>query len=216
LGPRPEHHRHDIEVEKENVMGKKLFSIMAVALSAAVVLTACSSTANTTNAADTASTPASTSAGGEVKRQAAKLDPRTVGIVNNTGGDITLSISGTDNYDWESARPDHPAPEGFQGTVLGYGKTETRTLIANRNASLIPFTINFGVTSAKVELTLKNDLAASNIHDGDGESSTYTIGGWNTRAADYCELNTVKSAGYTITVVCSYYTSPNTTVTISK
>jgi hypothetical protein len=197
-------------------MGKKLFSVMAIALSAAVVLTACSSTTVTTNAADTASTPASTSAGGEVKRQATKLDPRTVGIVNNTGGDITLSISGTDNYDWESARPDHPAPEGFQGTVLGYGKTETRTLIANRNASLIPFTINFGVTSAKVELTLKNDLAASDIHDGDGKSSTYTIGGWNTRGADYCELNTVKSAGYTITVVCSYYASPNTTVTISK
>ena len=189
-------------------MGKKLFSVMAIAMSAAVVLTACSST---TDATDTASV----SPGGEVERGASESSSRTVAIVNNTGSDITLTISGTDNYDWESARPDHAAPEGFQGTVLASGGTETRALTTNSNASGSPFTINFGVTGASVELLERADFATRNL-SVEGSSGEYTWGGWNKRGAEYCELNTVKSAGYTITVGCSYSASPNTTVTIAK
>jgi len=189
-------------------MGKKLFSVMAVALSAAVVLTACSSA---TDAIDTASV----SPGGEVERGARESSSRTVGIVNNTGSDITLTIGGTDNYDWESARPDHPAPEGFQGTVLASGGTETRALTVNSNALGSPFTINFGETGASVELGKRPDFATRSADQND-QNAMYMWGGWNKRGADYCELNTVKSAGYTITVGCSYSASPNTTVTITK
>ena len=192
-------------------MGKKLFSVMAVVLSAAVVLTACSSTADTTDAADTAPV----SLGGEVERGASESSSRTVGIVNNTGSDITLSVSGTDNFDWEGSRPDNAAPEGFQGTVLASGGTETRSLTTNSNASESPFTINFGETGASVELGTRADFATSRLST-DGGPPNYTWGGWNKRGADYCELNTVKSAGYTITVGCSYSASPNTTVTIAK
>jgi len=188
-------------------MGKKLFSVMAVVLSAAVVLTACSSATDVTDTA-------SVSPGGEVERGASESSSRTVGIVNNTGSNITLTVSGTDNYDWESARPDHAAPEGFQGTVLASGGTETRALIVNSNATGSPFTINFGETGASVELEKRADFATRHV-DLDG-NDRYTWGGWNKRGAEWCELNTVKSAGYTITVGCSYYASPNTTVTITK
>ena len=193
-------------------MGKKLFSVMAVALSAAVVLTACSSATDATN---TAPASASVSPGGEVERGASESSSRTVGIVNNTGSDITLSISGTDNFDWEGSRPDNAAPEGFQGTVLASGGTETRSLTINLNASGSPFTINFGETGAGVELETRADFATRELNKQSGYYD-YKWGGWNKRSADYCELNTVKSAGYTITVGCSYYASPNTTVTITK
>ena len=193
-------------------MGKKLFSVMAVALSAAVVLTACSSATDATN---TAPASASVSPGGEVERGASESSSRTVGIVNNTGSDITLSISGTDNFDWEGSRPDNAAPEGFQGTVLASGGTETRALTTNSNASESPFTINFGETGASVELGTRTDFATRRLST-DGGPPNYTWGGWNKRGAEYCELNTVKSAGYKITVGCSYSASPNTTVTITK
>ena len=188
-------------------MGKKMLSVVTVLIASTFALAACSSPTDTVDTA-------STSAVGEVERGASESSPRTVGIVNNTGGDITLSISGTDNYDWEGSRPDHPAPEGFQGTVLGDGKTETRTLTMNNYADGHPFTINFGVTGASVELGTKKDFATR--QDDHTTNTSFLWGGWNTRGADYCETSTVESAGYTITVSCSYYATPNTTVTITK
>jgi len=196
-------------------MGKKLFSVMAVVLSAAVVLTACSSTTDAADTADTAPASASVSPGGEVERGASESESRTVAVVNNTGSDITLSVSGTDNYDWESARPDHAAPEGFQGTALASGETQTRALTINSNATGSPFTINFGETGASVELETRPDLA-TRWYRHDSGIPNYKWGGWNKRSAEWCGSNTTESAGYTITVGCSYYTSPNTTVTITK
>jgi hypothetical protein len=193
-------------------MGKKLFNVMAVVLSATVVLTACSSTADTTDAADTAS--ASVSAGGEVERGASESESRTVAIVNNTGSDITLSISGTDNFDWEGSRPDNAAPEGFQGTLIASGGTETRGLTTNTNADGAPFTINFGVTGVSVELNTKRDY---NTKAGNPES-VVRFNGWGQRNdRTECETNTITKDGYSITVECKgAFASPNTTVTITK
>ena len=173
-------------------MGKKLFSVMAVALSAAVVLTACSSgSMGDVTSALTAS---------EADRNASATTPRTVAIVNNTGSNITLSISGTDNYDWEGSRPDHPAPEGFQGTVIAPGETQTRSLTGNNHSNGQPFTINFGVTGASVELSTANRCST-----------------WNLRVAiTSCYMNVVKSAGYTITVDTVWGPPEKATVTITK
>jgi hypothetical protein len=190
-------------------MGKKLFSVMAVVMASTFALTACSST---TDAADTAS--ASVSAGGEVERGASESSSRTVAIVNNTGSDITLSISGTDNYDWDSARPDNAAPEGFQGTLLASGGTETRALTTNTEADGAPFTINFGVTGVSVELNTKREF---NAKRGISESVT-RFNGWGQRNdRTECETNTMTKNGYTITVECKgVLASPNTTITITK
>jgi hypothetical protein len=163
---------------------------MAVVMASTFALTACSSPAE----------DASTSAVSEVDRNALEVEPKLVAITNNTGGDITLTISGTDNFDWEGSRPDHPAPEGFQGTLLAFGETQTRSLTMNYSAIGAPFTINFGVTGASVEL-----------------STTNSCDTWNLRGVTRsCRSNTVKSAGYTITVGSTWDPAPNTTVTISK
>ena len=174
-------------------MGKKLFSVMAVVMASTFALTACGST---TDAIDTASV----SPGGEVERGALETDPALVAIVNNTGSNITLSISGTDNYDWEGSRPDHPAPEGFQGTVIAPGETQTRSLTGNNHSNGQPFTINFGVTGASVELSTANRCST-----------------WNLRVAiTSCYMNVVKSAGYTITVDTVWGPPEKATVTITK
>jgi hypothetical protein len=177
-------------------MGKKMLSVVTVLIASTFALTACSSPAE----------DASTSAVSEVDRNALETEPKLVAITNNTGGDITLSISGTDNFDWEGSRPDHRAPEGFQGTLLAFGKTETRSLTQNFNADGAPFTINFGDTGASVELSTGN-----------------MCGTWSLRGKDpaSCRLSnssttTVESAGYTITVDTELYGSPNTNVTITK
>jgi len=179
-------------------MGKKLFSVMAVVMASTFVLTACSSgSMGDVTSALTAS---------EADRNASATNPRTVAIVNNTGSNITLSISGTDNYDWEGSRPDNAAPEGFQGTALAIGETQTRSLTQNDAAAGAPFTINFGVTGASVELNNAN-----------------WCGTWSLRGSPptSCRLSnssttTVESAGYTITVDTELYGSPNTNVTITK
>jgi hypothetical protein len=199
-------------------MGKKLFSVMAVALSAAVVLTACSSTADTTNAADTASVPA----GGEVERGASLSQNRGVAIANNTDQTITLSITETDNFDWESRRPDHPAPEGFQGAVLAPGETLTRWLNRNLNATHAPFMVNFGDTGASVRLNIKQDYDTKDTDQMPPYLDTYQWGGWNMVGTSYCEKKSVESAGYQITTQCEFSglnltpSGVNTTVTITK
>jgi hypothetical protein len=134
--------------------------------------------------------------------------------VNNTGSDITLSISGTDNFDWEGSRPDNAAPEGFQGTLIASGGTETRGLTTNTNADGAPFTINFGVTGVSVELNTKRDY---NTKAGNPES-VVRFNGWGQRNdRTECETNTITKDGYSITVECKgAFASPNTTVTITK
>ena len=195
-------------------MGKKLFNAMSVVLSATVALTACSSTTDAADTADTAPASASVSPGGEVERGASESESRTVGVVNNTGSNITLSVSGTDNYDWESARPDNAAPEGFQGTVLASGGTETRALTTNTEAYGAPFTLNFGGTGVSVELNTKLDF---NTKAGNPESIT-RFNGWGQRNGRYeCETDIITKDGYTITVKCKgAFASPNTVVTITK
>ena len=180
-------------------MGKKLFSVMAVVMASTFVLTACGSA---TDATDTASV----SPGGEVERGALETDPALVAIVNNTGGDITLSISGTDNYDWEGSRPDNAAPEGFQGTALAIGETQTRSLTQNDAAAGAPFTINFGVTGASVELNNANWCGTWSLRGNPPTSCR----------SSNSSTTTVESAGYTITVDTELYGSPNTNVTITK
>jgi hypothetical protein len=182
-------------------MGKKLFSIMAVVMASTFALTACSSPAE----------DASTSAVSEVDRNALETEPKLVAITNNTGGDITLAITGTDNYDWEGSRPDHPAPEGFQGTLLAFGETQTRSLTMNRSAIGAPFTINFGETGASVELNTVNGCGTWTLRGGTTLSCRWK------QSAGY----TITSAGYTITVdstwgASRWDSSPNTTVTITK
>jgi len=188
-------------------MGKKLFSVMAVVMASTFALTACSSA---TDATDTASV----SAGGEVEQGASESSSRTVAIVNNTGSNITLSVSGTDNFDWEGSRPDHAAPEGFQGAVIAPGGTVTRALTLNMNADGAPFTLNFGGTGVSVELNTKLDF---NTKAGNPESIT-RFNGWGQRNGRYeCETDIITKDGYTITVECKgAFASPNTVVTITK
>jgi len=178
------------------IMGKKLFSVMAVALSAAVVLTACGST---TDATDTASV----SPGGEVEREASESLARGVAIANNTNRTITISISETDNFDWESHRPDHPAPEGFQGAVLAPGETVTRWLNRNENAFGAPFTVNFGDTGASVRMLDRDDWDTRIIDQMPPWDETFQWGGWNRAGSDYCEKKSIESAGYLIITQCS-------------
>lgn len=189
-------------------MRKKMLSVMAVGLSAAVALAACSSasdTTGTTDTTDTASAPASNSAGGEVEREARETETRSVAIVNNTNRTMTIAISGTDNFDWESRRPDHPAPEGFQGAVLTPGETVTHTLTVNNNAEGSPFTVNFGDTGASVRLKTYDDLAYQQINPDPPYDITRFWGGWNGEAPQGgCVKRSIESAGYLIVTECDW------------
>jgi hypothetical protein len=181
-------------------MGKKMLSVMAVGLSAAVVLTACSSTAMVE--------------GTDIDREA--LTPRnnvaSVRVVNDTTRYMQLTVSGTDNFDWEGNRPDNAAPDGFQNMGIAGSSEVQKSFTVNPVAVAAPFTISFGDTGASVEL--------SKGYTFFGDAPDTIFGGWGVRGTGgrwhSCSTETIKSAGYTITVVCSYYSSPNTTVTISK
>ncbi|MBU6362743.1 MAG: hypothetical protein KGQ95_00830 [Acidobacteria bacterium] len=48
----------------------------------------------------------------------------------------------TDNYDWTSPRPDHPSPEGFQGTTMKPWEENTWDLGVNGSADVF-FEIEF-------------------------------------------------------------------------
>jgi hypothetical protein len=301
----PEHHRHDIEVEKENIMGKKLFSVVTGLIASALVLTACSSGSDEGSAVGTNpgswtpitlniandgqvidmqlgqtatiwddSWPEADASGGvtvsaedssvvrisqqengagdyravpgitaikngetlvsvtngaeerlmsvtirvventQPAKQAAESEARSVAVTNNTDLPIALTVSGTDNFDWEGARPDKASPQGFQNTELAVGETATRNLTTNTEADGAPFTLNFGETGVSVELNTKREF---NTKAGISESVT-RFNGWGQRNdRTECETNTITKNGYTITVECKgAFASPNTTVTITK
>jgi hypothetical protein len=146
-------------------------------------------------------------------KQAAESEARSVAVTNNTDLPIALTVSGTDNFDWEGSRPDNAAPEGFQGTLIASGGTETRGLTININADGAPFTLNFGETGVSVELDTKREF---NPKAGGVDRGQWS--GWGQRNDRYqCETNTITKNGYTITVECKgAFASPNTTVTITK
>ena len=147
-------------------------------------------------------------------KQAAESEARSVAVTNDTDLPITLTVSGTDNFDWEGARPDKASPQGFQGTELAAGETATRNLTTNTEADGAPFTLNFGETGVNVELNTKRDY----ITKMGSVESVFRFNGWGQRNdRTECETNTITKNGYTITVECKgAFASPNTTVTIAK
>lgn len=177
-------------------MGKKILSVVTVLIASTIVITACSSPAEDT------STSAST--GGEVERNASESQNRGVAITNNTDQTITLSITETDNFDWESRRPDAPAPTGFQGAVLTPGESLTRWLNRNLNARWAPFTVNFGDTGASVRMTIRQDYDTKDTDQMPPYLDTYQWGGWNMVGTNYCEKKSIESAGYRITTQCEF------------
>jgi len=119
----------------------------------------------------------------------------TVSVSNQIEGPqrpITLTVGMVDNYDWESPRPDHGAPEGFANVELKPGETVTRVLGMNPNAGGgAPFKINFGDTGASVEL---EQLEIP------GGSWKFT---WGVRGYLFCNHpDKVRSADYRIDVRC--------------
>lgn len=79
-------------------------------------------------------------------------------VLNRTGESVTLKVFNTDNFDWNGNRPDHPSPEGFQGTVLATGEEATRQLVTNANSTPyfeIAFTIGSDPTPPSVRLQEK-------------------------------------------------------------
>lgn len=119
----------------------------------------------------------------------------TVSVSNQIEGPqrpITLTVGMVDNYDWESPRPDHGAPEGFANVELKPGETVTRVLGMNPNArGGAPFKINFGDTGASVELE-RLEIP--------GGSWKFT---WGVRGYLFCNHpDKVRSADYQIDVRC--------------
>lgn len=101
----------------------------AAAIAASVVLIAgCGEGGGPTSAA-----PAETPVSRQAARRGQHLVPLT--IHNGTSEPITLKVFNTDNFDWNGNRPDHPSPEGFQGTVLTKGEGATRGLVTNQNSN---------------------------------------------------------------------------------
>jgi hypothetical protein len=147
-------------------------------------------------------------------KQGAESEARSVAVTNNTDLPIALTVSGTDNFDWEGARPDKASPQGFQNTELAVGETATRNLTTNTEADGAPFTLNFGETGVSVELNTKREF---NTKAGNPES-VVRFNGWGQRNdSTECETNTITKDGYTVTVECKgAFASPNTTVTITK
>jgi hypothetical protein len=189
-------------------MGKKMFSIAAVVLTTTVALTACTATtADSTNTAAPTTVTATVDGG----REAMGGGSRGVVVANNTGKDVTLTITGTDNYDWENARPDRPAPYGFQGVTISSGDTLLRSLDKNSFASGAPFTINFS-NGARVELNTKTSYEADDVVEELNDWS-----GWGLRTDDDgCQTDTIQSNGYTIVVECREPSVGAGIVTISK
>lgn len=183
----------------------------AVLAVACVVLAGCSS--GTDAAAPASTAPAATeSAAVPSDRQAAREEgPRVVEIRNGTDRYMELSVGGVDNFDWEGHRPDHRAPEGFQGTGLaGYSST-SRALSWSFAASNAPWILVFGDTGVSVELDLAQDASEPVFGFG------YDWGGWGQRGKKWCETNTVTKGAYTIKIECKgVYSYPNTVVEITK
>ena len=182
----------------------------AVLAVACVLLAGCSS--GTDAAAPASTAPAATgSAVAPSDRQASEEGPRIVEVRNGTDRYMELSVGGVDNFDWEGHRPDHRAPEGFQGTGLaGYSST-SRALSWNFSATSAPWILRFGDTGASVELDLAQDSSQPVVGFG------YDWGGWGVRGERWCGTNTVTKGAYTIKIQCKgVYSYPNTLVEITK
>jgi len=188
---------------------------ITVAAAAALSITGCG---NSTTAADPSATQTATSPS-DVTREASASENFGFAITNDTNKPITISISETDNYDWESRRPDHPAPEGFQGQVIAPDETIVRWLNWNTNAVGAPFRITFGDTGANARFYIRQDEATKETDTMPPYLDTYRPGGWNIEGSRYCEKKSVKAGGYTITSECTAFAindfNANTLVTIS-
>ncbi|MCF8542763.1 MAG: hypothetical protein K9G24_06750 [Candidatus Nanopelagicales bacterium] len=194
----------------------KIKSLMTVTIATAValVLTGCgTSTPDDTSSAGQAGAP------GEAIRSAAESESSGFAITNDTDKPITISITETDNFDWESRRPDHPAPEGFQGQVIAPDQTITRWLTRNTNAIGAPFRINFGDTGASARFYIRQDEDTKETDTMPPYLDTYRWGGWNAEGSRYCEKMTTRAGGYTITSECTAFGinqfNANSMVTIS-
>jgi hypothetical protein len=173
-----------------------VMSMIALSMAAGLSLTSCSSSDESAS----------------IDRQAGASKGATVAIKNDTKKDITVTITGTDNFDWDFARPDNPAPEGFQNVTIDSGEYVYRGLYKNLYSAGAPFTINFQGTGASIELQTKTNYEADNLQE-----ELNDLAGWGIRGDnDGCQTDTIISNGYTITAACG--TDPNfdTVVTISK
>lgn len=98
---------------------------------AALTLAACGSGAANTASPNTTTGGASGTSPSQDRNASAYEYKTMVVIQNNTDAAVKLRVSVGSNRDWESARPDHPGPEGFQDTVVGPGRYEMRWLHVN-------------------------------------------------------------------------------------
>lgn len=173
--------------------------VVAGAAVAAVTLGACSSPGATA----TSEGSADKSKAEKALKMAEQSSLRGVMVQNSTDREITLHITGTDNFDWEGPRPDG-------NTGLLEGKTVKRTdvlgvkLAVNTNARSAPFTINVEGLDTDLRVELDTDLAGV---------KTWSDGwfGWKKRGEKGCvEVNgsseprpiswKVNSGAYSITV----------------
>ena len=120
--------------------------IPVLAVSAALALTGCSGSSTTTSASDAGATSASPQA--SVRRLASASTALPVTLVNHLPVSVKIAVDGTDNYDWDSRRPDHASPEGFQGLVLAPASKVSRTFDVNAWAHTQPFVLNLTDSTA--------------------------------------------------------------------
>lgn len=97
-------------------------------------------------------------------------------IRNHRASPVTLRVTKTDNYDWTSPRPDHPPPEGFQGTTMKPWEENTWDLGVNMTAD-VNFEIEFHLDNKQDPPTVRLQKKAGccspkNSFTGWGSSDT--------------------------------------------
>ncbi len=114
--------------------------IPVLAVSSALALTGCSGSSTTSAASDIGTTSASPQA--SVRRLASASTALPVTLVNHLPVSVKIAVDGTDNYDWDSRRPDQPSPDGFKGLVLAPDSKVSRTFDVNAWSHTQPFVLN--------------------------------------------------------------------------
>ena len=162
------------------------------------------------------------------ERKAAESFSRGVQVRNNTDRPVTLRISGTDNNDWESRRPDGDTGL-LEGQQIAPGTVLQAWLTVNTWSKSSPFTINVEGLDTSLSVELDSDLEHIQDNDDDlwwgfkkrHEAGCYEVWvkeGEGERVGYHKLTWTVRSGGYALEVVERCVASSwgdNTIVTIS-
>lgn len=187
--------------------------LTAATIAPVLLLTACSTTTPTSRDADAAEAsklPADDTGASSVEPQANGTEsPSPVGesttfaivqVYNGTNREFILGVEGVDNYDWNSPRPDHPAPEGFDGVELKPGESVSRTLGKNRYSNGAPFVLTFIDDAVGVVSQIELDTKLVYMFD-----PAHLPEAWGLRnGAEDCPLqpDSVVSGGFIISIDC--------------